>query len=494
MKNSRISKLCDGSSQLGFCFLCIVAVNVILFATANYVRELGFSIWGITISVFCVCVLISAVLGWRDFVKLILKHAYFWALIAYGLWIVLTAVIGVKNGHNLSLVITDIKRVIVFALFPLVLWVLRSEKRILILMKCVVYANLVLSIIACAYVGTYVFSASAFERLLYLGYYGEFINFTRISPTICRVLLVSTPFQIVGCAFGIYFLTAEKKFNWLYVLTVAFGLFSIFVSYTRALYLATAVAAVIITFALAFAFPQRRKRLVTGLLCSAAICAVLIASFSVCAKTNYFGFAVQRVLTGLVSTEGSGSEADTDFPTAPPVVSTQPTVPPVVSAQPTVPPVVSAQPTEPPYTNENEGFGTGDNYLTATQESDDIRQKTKEELLHNIRQSPIFGLGLGYSLPNRSTPSEYFFLELAVKTGIVGVVLYLLPFALMLLFLIKDILNKRGQTTTVAWACGLVGLMVYAIFQPYMNTAQSVFIYVCTLAVSVNARETQSQH
>lgn len=475
MKNSRISKLCDGSSQLGFYFLCIVAVNVVLFATANYMRELGFSIWGITVSVFCICMLISAVLDWRDFVKLVFKHAYFWVLIAYGLWIVLSVVIGVKNGHELSLVITDVKRVIVFALFPLVLWTLRSRKRILILMKCVVYANLVLSIIACAYVGTYVFSANAFEKLLYLGYYGDFINFTRISPTICRVLLVSTPFQVVGCAFGVYFLTTEKKFNWLYVLTVAFGLFSIFVSYTRALYLATAVAAVILVFVLALCFPERRKRLATGLLFSATICAFLIASFSICAKTNYFGFAVQRMLTGLVSTEGIGPETGIDWPT----VET---------------PDTSAQPTETPGAAENNGFGTGDNYLAATQDSDNIRQKTQEELLHNIRQSPIFGLGMGYSLPNRSTPSEYFFLELAVKTGIVGVILYLLPFVLMLFFLIKDILNKQGQTPTVAWACGLAGLMVYAVFQPYMNTAQSVFIYVCTLAVSVNAREMQSQH
>ena len=88
----------------------------------------------------------------------------------------------------------------------------------------------------------------------------EFINFTQVSDKIARVLFVSTPFQLFGCAIPFYFQAEREKFSRFYPVVTGLGLFSILITYTRSLYLATFVTAVaVVVLTLAAVDGKKRK-------------------------------------------------------------------------------------------------------------------------------------------------------------------------------------------------------------------------------------------
>ena len=134
-----------------------------------------------------------------------------------------------------------------------------------------------------------------------------------------------------------------------------------------------------------------------------------------------------------------------------------------------------------------------DEYNTITAESDELRARTVEEMLSNIRQSPIIGLGLGLALKIRETGySEYFYLDMLSKTGIVGLLLYVAPLLYMVFMLLKS--RKMGKSQVdLAWAltAALLGFFVYSYFNPYMNAALGILLYCCTIgACQVTTKET----
>lgn len=462
-------------NRAALCALCVLAGYAVFFATANYTRDLGFSVWGIALCFFGVSALLCIFRDFRSFIKEAIKDVFLGVLIIYGLWIIFSIFRGTHGGYAANQIILDIKRIYIFALYPLIVWVLQSGKRIRVLMKCIVYASLALGIISCVYTFAYIMNPAFFDKLLYVGYYGECINFTKISPTVCRILFVSSPFQIAGCAFSLYFSVAEKKTNWIYASSIGINLFAVFVTYARSLYQATVVAAAIIIFLYAICYPQKRKQVAASTLCAAVVFAFLVACLSACSKINVLGFALQRTLIGFTVIEET-------HPTEGIEPSTAVTLPPATGSSPA--PSETAPLEIPDYNSESE-------YLEATQISDRIRQEIKANLLLDFRRSPLLGLGLGYMPPSRNTPSEFFFLELAVKTGIIGIALFLLPFVLMGLHLVGDVRKKCGSAVTIAWFTLLAGLMTYAIFQPYMNNAPCVLIYSCALAVSHNEHNMQ---
>ena len=75
--------------------------------------------------------------------------------------------------------------------------------------------------------------------------------------------------------------------------------------------------------------------------------------------------------------------------------------------------------------------------------------------------------------------SEYFYLDLLAKTGIVGFLLYLLP-VLYTLF----IWLKKGTTPTkVIWMGVLWGFLAVSFFNPYMNSSLGILFYCCSIPV-----------
>ena len=223
-----------------------------------------------------------------------------------------------------------------------------------------------------------------------------------------------------------------------------------FITFTRALYLAALVtAAVVIVLLLIHSSPEQKKKMAKHVLAAVLICALLIAAFSLVAGYNYFGFAINRT----VGTQSS-----------------------------MLPPLQSGD-----ILQEQE-----DIYLSATQESDEYRQQITVELHEVISKNPIFGVGFVYQLEIINRMPEYFFLDLWAKIGLVGLALYLLPFILSVIVAVRLTLKKRSMCS-VLWVSVLAGMLTYSLFQPYMQVAPCVFLYACTLAV-VNSERTLNKN
>ena len=66
--------------------------------------------------------------------------------------------------------------------------------------------------------------------------------------------------------------------------------------------------------------------------------------------------------------------------------------------------------------------------------------------------------------------------------GIVGLVLFLLPVYIGVCSVIKKIVKREDFILQGVWIVSILGLLVYAIFQPYMNNAPCILFYCCVLS------------
>lgn len=203
-----------------------------------------------------------------------------------------------------------------------------------------------------------------------------------------------------------------------------------------------------------------------------AVCVLLILVFSVAAKTNYFEFALQRVFIngGQDSTATEQTE----------IAATED-----LASEPVTEETFGENPEETAASDDDTiDFQTPEEYLQATEISDSVREKTKKELQAYIALNPLAGVGLGMRLSDRQTAPEYFYLDMCAKTGIIGVLLFIMPLVLVFADILKRMVSHQPVLISGVWAVGLLGLMVYSVFHPYMNNAPCILMYCCVLSVS----------
>ena len=130
------------------------------------------------------------------------------------------------------------------------------------------------------------------------------------------------------------------------------------------------------------------------------------------------------------------------------------------------------------------------NYAEAmTHASDAIREMTLREMTSYIRSAPVLGHGLGKAITCRQDGmSEYFYHDLLVKTGVIGLILYLLPVLWMLIGLVKKGFSKTDKLMLGSWLAVLLGFMGFSYYNPYMNASLGILFYCCTLGVFVNLK------
>ena len=126
-------------------------------------------------------------------------------------------------------------------------------------------------------------------------------------------------------------------------------------------------------------------------------------------------------------------------------------------------------------------------YNQITRDSDKLRAITVNESIEYIKKSPIIGHGLGFTIPSRPDGNEYSYLDIWLKMGIIGLILYFLPVVLILINIFKtsdeSVFSRKKK---VMWLAVLIAVMVYSLFNPYINSALGIFIYSCTMVISQN--------
>lgn len=475
-----ISKLEKKIDIVAFCIFCAIMTYTVCLGVGNPLRIGGLSVWTLMLALFLVS---SFLLVLRNFGS-ILRNPFLWAVAVFGAWIVFSVAYGFLNGNSIGIIIRDVSGLIYFSFFPLMLAVLKSKERIHVLMKFMLYGSFALSLLLVISLCMYVVVPDVFEGIVNWFVQINYLNFTRVSATIPRLLFVSMPFQVCGCAFATYFQILQKKINPVYIIITGTCLCAILLSFTRALYLSTAVAALFITVLyLVSTNKEGRKKLCIHIVASAGACLLLLGTLSVIGHTNYLDYAVKRSFA-----VSNAAEENTPPVMEPPVMEPPVIEPPVTEPSVTEPPV-----TEPPATEEQPVVDQeAEDYLQATMVSDQYRAAIKKELLDLFGRSPIIGNGMGIKLEMKSDWPEYSYLDLMAKTGIVGLLLYFLPILLMFISIVKGLFFGKERLMSVAWLTVMVGLMIYSIFQPFLNNVQCVLMYCCTLCVYCVQRNLES--
>ncbi len=433
-KNNR--KFYGVFDTVSFVSLCAVAAYCLVLGTSSMLTFGGFSLWSVLIAALLVTALPAILFRF----KASCVNPFMCSLLALAGYLAIMFVRTLQNGYTVGNIIPAITGLAYFVTFPFVAAVLSNPKRTTLLSKVVMYSGFAMSVITVLFFVIFLFAKTPFKSILGFFWQKEYINFTYISDKLCRILFVTTPLQLFACAASVYFQAKSRRFSWWYVTITALGLFCMFITYTRALYLAAFVtAAVVVVLLLVRSTREQKIKIVKHVLAAVLICALLIAVFSLVAGYNYFGFAINRT------------------------VGTQ---------SPMLPPSQSGD-----ILQEQE-----DNYLNATQQSDEYRQQITVELREVIAKNPIFGVGFVYQLEIINRMPEYFFLDLWAKLGLFGLVLYLLPFILSVVTAIRLALQGKSMCNAL-WVAVLAGMLTYSVFQPYMQVAPCVFLYACTLAV-----------
>lgn len=254
-------------------------------------------------------------------------------------------------------------------------------------------------------------------------------------------------------------------------------MFALLMSYTRAVYLAAFIAAVVLV-AVFWIWGNResRVRLWKHLMTATLVFAVITGGLSVIMGTNYLDHGLRRV----VATFGSGEEA-----TAAAVVPQKQEAT-VETGNAQAPQVLLLSNVTRVTPKPAEGHSNAE---AMTRDSDKIREMTTREMKEYIRSEPVLGHGLGKALTCREDGyTEYFFLDVLVKTGIIGLILYLLPVLWMLVRLIKKGLSKPDKLILGSWLAVLLGFMGFSYYNPYMNASLGVLFYCCTIGVFTNLK------
>lgn len=436
-----MKKSIDIMEKISFVLLCVLMVDCSI---------LGFSAWGqfgpIASRMFTMLLaILFAIPSLLVNFKKIVSNKYFVSVMAFAIILGIAAIIGIFNEHRFTLILRDIKGFSCFVILPVVLLVLNCKERVLCLMKCLMAGATAAGIYSIVSLIIFLNDKDLFNQMAIEYKSTLFAYYAYISDSIARLFYQSSVYLLCGCAFAIYFyITEKKKHRWIYPIIVGICLFAALVTYTRSLYLAAFLTAVLlVVFFLIIGKKEEKKDLFKCIGLSVIIFCVIVTTFGVAAKTDYVRFAILRTTSGM----GNGEGVDED--------STE-------------------------ITGEEE-------YLQLTEESDSLREATLNGLYRNIKKSPIIGIGLGAEFKERPEGvNEYVYLDMISKMGIIGLLVYFIPFIIMTKRL-WDI--KKGITMKnafpVLFMFILSGYIVFSHFNPYMSGALGIFFYCCTIG-SIN--------
>ena len=413
----------------------------------------------------------------KDFPYL-LKNKYTWVVGGFGIWLIFSTVLGIKNQNPTELIVTDLKGFLYIALFPIAMCLIRSKQRAERLSKIIMYSAGIMAVLHVLCIVWYLWQPDSFLNYANEAFQKHFfyVSFT-ISETNIRINFLSLVCLLFGCALSVYFQIKERTTwkKYFYVLITALCLFAIWLSYTRSIYLAAGVSALgTLTVCLFYTDWEQKKKLIAHLCGSLVIFFMITGAFWIGTGTNYFQYGLNRALVGTSLGDLLQSDTHTPKETTGPVETTEPvdTTGPVETTEPvdTTEPTVETQP---------------DALISTTILSDDLRSLTVRDLMVNIRRSPIWGLGLGATIASRpSGLNEYFFLDLWSKTGLVGLCLYLAPLMFMVWDLLKHLRVKSDTFHLVGiWVAVIMGFVTYSYFTPCMNSSVGIMCYCCAMAV-----------
>lgn len=436
-------------SQLSFGVLCLFLLECSITGGGRY-WEVG------PVSVRILLGGLAAVLALPELFRHLgayLKKPSIWLTLIFVAWLAFCAWLGIRSNNRMDVLITDVKGFMWLFLIPVFVDVVRSRDRLRILLSWVLAGAVIQAALILAVNAAVVLSDNPEPLCRWLT--ARSIGLVDIvSNKLVRVFFKSSPYMIVGCVVVLFRQARAPKLRWRYVLAVALLFNALLLSYTRSLYGALGLTAVLSITAVLILCPAGRKRVLAFLLAAVVCFGVLVTVQEFVLEGSYLSFAVSRTIGQEVPASWASQlrgrirgDISDDKP------------------------------------NDAE-MDRQRSYIEVTEKSDQFRQETQDGLKDCIRRSPIIGCGLGAAAASRdSGVDEYFYLDMLARTGIVGLLLYMLPFGYVVLWCLRRRSLLRECPEGAAVVCGLCTFWVVTWFNPWMNAVLGIAWYAVTLSV-----------
>jgi hypothetical protein len=392
---------------------------------------------------FAVAFLAAVPLMLHRFRELV-RNPFLIAVAAYFLWLAFALAMGLKNGNSRTIIKTDALGYLNFAILPAMLCVLDRRERVEQLMKIIAFASIAVAAatVAVSFFMFYPDPTALYRTLSSIG----LCAITKMTKYSVRVFFhTGGRYCLVGFVFAFYFALrarADKRLRLLWTAGMALLGVAIFLSYSRAQYLGSLLAVLGFIWLVTRLERNVSREVWHRLLCSMAAVVVILTGLSVLQHADMFKTAYYRVV---ISMPIPNNDLD-DVKKA-----------------------------------------AGD-YMNVDQEIDSINVRSiKISMLNeSIAKSPVIGNGLGAAINYDDGYVEYSYYDILNKMGVIGLCIFLSPFALMIVFLRRR--RKRGAAPSSAdRICYAVFAAIFyflfiAYFNPSMNTTVGISCYAFGMA------------
>lgn len=390
-------------------------------------------------------------------------------VIAFVLYFSFSAVRGYLANNRMDVLISDVKGFMWLVLVPVVMAVVNSKKRFETLLTVIAVGSVCQAIFVICLNWFCAIVPDGINYVYYPVMNSSIGTISNISHIVFRIFMKSSPYMALTCGIAIYRQIKEEKVSFKYVAIFVLCAFALLLSFTRSIY---GCIFVVLGSAIALIVLLHKDKLKLMLKYFCITLAVFLAFTYVqefAFKANYMNFAISRTFNVKIVNS------------------------PVVKFRYIVEGWLSGS-----------GAGSGDmgeleeleqeKYLSITDESDNIRAKTKADLRALIAKNPIIGNGLGASAASREDGlDEYFYLDVLARMGIIGLILYILPFAYLTfkLFLKRELFAKFTDANGAM--CGMLGFWAVSWFNPWMNAVLGIACYALCCSVLPIIKDNESK-
>lgn len=440
-------------SQLSFGVLCLFLLECSITGGGRY-WEAG------PVSIRILLGGLAAVLALPELLRNLgayLKKPVIWLTVIFAVWLVFCAWRGIRAENRMDVLITDVKGFMWLFLIPVLVATVRSRQRLRVLLSWVLAGAVIQAAVILAVNAAVVLSDNPEPLCRWLNEHAVGIVDV-VSARLVRVFFKSSPYMVVACVIALFRQAQAPKLRWRYVLAVSLLLCALLLSFTRSLYGALGLTALVSIIAVLVLCPEGRKRTLAFLLAAVVCFGVLVTVQEFALEGSYLSFAVSRTI---------GKEVPTSWASQ-------------LRSQ-----LRGEDPGDSPDDSPDDGeMDSQRSYIEVTEKSDQLRQETKDSLNVYIQRSPIIGCGLGASAANRDKGvDEYFYLDMLARTGVVGLLLYMLPFGYVVVWCLRRRELLRECPEGAAVVCGLCTFWIVTWFNPWMNAVLGIAWYAVTLSV-----------
>lgn len=106
--------------------------------------------------------------------------------------------------------------------------------------------------------------------------------------------------------------------------------------------------------------------------------------------------------------------------------------------------------------------------------SDLFRERMSSLINSKIIEAPLFGTGLGSHINLRDGAIEMTYQDIVIRMGIIGLIVFLIPFIITLAVVIQ---KKKNYNMISCVLCALYAVMIASYTNPYLITSNGIFIY-----------------